>query len=879
MDDKNISVEEILQELQLKKAKNEKSKPQSDLNHVNEIIEQIITEKKNEQIKKENITLSDEEKRSLEKEIKAQTRSISQLYEQMEKDNTRQLKKQQREERAVEKLLRIEPTEKKETELLKNQDTQSLKVTSVQSNQKVKVETSSFQKLNSEEKQDKLEELKQTANNDHIKREMQNITSHFGRFKMDDKHVEDSYGKLEMNEKNYKEYKKNRTKKIEKFVLQEETPEKSLNKEDVIAPKPITTQLQTEEKVKPIPILEEKDAVLQNNPIEEEIESQDEVMETVIHKGKQPLPPILNESDEDEELEYTNASQNEEITQYLSKLTKTLFFRVSSFSVLSLIALVLCFFQVSGTQFTAFHMITISPSIYVMANIILLAIAMCLAFDVLISAIQSMLNREPVTDMLYSVTTVVCLAANMLLLFNTSEALTKGVQLFTPILIITFLFLYISKYMEVKMITHNFDFIKNVDNEERYGITMVDDFAAKVDMTKGVIDEEPFLAKTVKTKFFSHFLFHVNQPDASDKANSKIVLYALITSIISGGLAFLLSNKNIYVAMTMASGVMVIATSFVATFFSVFPIYDTKAVLSHFKAMIPNQDAFDEYSEVNSILLDAYDLFPKDTVILHGIKTFSGKRIDEAIVNAASVLCESRSILANVFLTIIADNKSLLKPVDSIKYEDLMGISAWVDNRRVIIGNRELMIQHSIAVPSKNYELKYQEQSQEIVYVATEGELSAAFIIELKAEQEIVNMLQVLERNGIAAIVKSVDSCLTPTVISQLFDIGQDFIKILPSRLHNTYYKQVESKEKMDAVLGTNGTIESYIISTVTTKKLSHCMKTGLLFHIICIVLGVLGFFALFLTGHLNLCTNLAVLLYLSAFFLIYLFNQKSIRL
>ena len=47
-------------------------------------------------------------------------------------------------------------------------------------------------------------------------------------------------------------------------------------------------------------------------------------------------------------------------------------------------------------------------------------------------------------------------------------------------------------------------------------------------------------------------------------------------------------------------------------------------------------------------------------------------------------------MLANVFRQITGGDSKLLRPVDTLVYEDGMGISAWVDNKRVLIGSRDL---------------------------------------------------------------------------------------------------------------------------------------------------------------------------------------------
>ena len=112
--------------------------------------------------------------------------------------------------------------------------------------------------------------------------------------------------------------------------------------------------------------------------------------------------------------------------------------------------------------------------------------------------------------------------------------------------------------------------------------------------------------------------------------------------------------------------------------------------------MVSGYRAIEELSDINAVVVSASDLFPKGSVMLHGIKTFGQRRIDEAILDAASVVCSCETTLADIFLQVIEGKQDILKPVDSVVYEDGMGLSAWVDSKRVLIGNRELMLNHGV---------------------------------------------------------------------------------------------------------------------------------------------------------------------------------------
>jgi hypothetical protein len=66
------------------------------------------------------------------------------------------------------------------------------------------------------------------------------------------------------------------------------------------------------------------------------------------------------------------------------------------------------------------------------------------------------------------------------------------------------------------------------------------------------------------------------------------------------------------------------------------------------------------FAEADSVLLDIDELFPNGSIVLHGIKTFAQGRIDEAILDAASVICSTRSTLSGIFINVVQGDRNLL---------------------------------------------------------------------------------------------------------------------------------------------------------------------------------------------------------------------------
>lgn len=62
----------------------------------------------------------------------------------------------------------------------------------------------------------------------------------------------------------------------------------------------------------------------------------------------------------------------------------------------------------------------------------------------------------------------------------------------------------------------------------------------------------------------------------------------------------------------------------------------------------------------NALVMEAADLFGSRSCNLHGIKTFNGAKIDDAILQTAAVVMQIKSPLANVFDDVIVGKQSIL---------------------------------------------------------------------------------------------------------------------------------------------------------------------------------------------------------------------------
>ncbi len=218
--------------------------------------------------------------------------------------------------------------------------------------------------------------------------------------------------------------------------------------------------------------------------------------------------------------------------------------------------------------------------------------------------------------------------------------------------------------------------------------------------------------------------------------------------------------------------------------------------------------AVETFGALDAVTVNVEDLYPDESMLLHGIKTFAGMHIDDAILDAASLAIRSGGPLSRIFMRIIQDKTELLKEVENLVYEQGMGLSGWVDGRRVLIGNRNLLANHGVDVPSLDYEARYARDGRRLVYLSTAGELSAMFVVSYLADEEIKRALQDLCRSKVTILVRSCDSNVTASDLCASFDLDDYYVEVLPAVAGRMYDRlMAEPMESTPAVLASNGHI------------------------------------------------------------------------
>lgn len=360
-------------------------------------------------------------------------------------------------------------------------------------------------------------------------------------------------------------------------------------------------------------------------------------------------------------------------------------------------------------------------------------------------------------------------------------------------------------------IIDNFDFI--INSGEIYCLENIANVLDVKVLCRCNVDEDDAIIKTsVKTDLPTNFMEISCKSEPSDK--TARVLTPLMF-LLSGLLLVIIGLKdNWSTGINTAVCALTISTPVSLLFIMNNVLTDISAELDKYGARVCGFEGAQMAASTNAIVLEAANLFGSQGCDLHGIKVFNNTKIDDAIIYAAAVIIKTKSPLAHVFDDVIIGKQSILPKVDSVQYEEQMGTSAWVYHKKVLVGNRNLLINHGVNVPKISFEQKYTRRNRKALYLAVDGKIMAMFVVSYSADPDLKRELIKLEKTGITLIVKSSDPYINEESLANLFDLPKGYIKVMNRQAARVFEKYSDMQvEKSPAYVVHNGTAKGLISS------------------------------------------------------------------
>lgn len=558
-----------------------------------------------------------------------------------------------------------------------------------------------------------------------------------------------------------------------------------------------------------------------NEPEEESVEEEEPVIEDFT--GYQDVQTIA------EELKY----------RCRSSLLSLLFSGVLEFCLLILTLLTV----VVGQS-------PIHPAAYLTIHLFGLVLMMGLNYSTVTRGLSGLFTLRANNDTAPSLASAVCLLNLILHLLNVRAPL----PFWTPLAGLLLVMSAAAHYMQEMRVRRNFSFVSYPG--DKYAAALIENEDALQEIgRRAVSDGDAQVAYFRRTGFLTDYLTNAYEEDCGDDWSRWLTPGALGLALILS-LVSLLSDSIVGVWGWLSVFTGMVCLSMPVTLLAVQGLLSRscRRMLSH-GGFLNGWKAVRQFGQPDALAVDIADLYPDESMLLHGIKTFSGTHIDEAILTAASLAVRSGGPLAMIFRRIIENKEELLYEVDSLVYEQGMGLSGWVDGRRVFVGNGRLLQNHGVDVPSADYEARYAKDGRRLVYLSIAGQLSAMFVVSYLPDPEIQSALQELCRARVTLLVRSCDPNITTSDLCDGFDLDEYYVDVLPAAAGRMYMQLTEKNtDSLSAVMASNGHIlgTARVLSACRSLKIKMsialCIQTllAVLGAVLCLIWAMNGTLSLF---------------------------------
>ncbi len=434
----------------------------------------------------------------------------------------------------------------------------------------------------------------------------------------------------------------------------------------------------------------------------------------------------------------------------------------------------------------------------------------------------------------------------------------------------------LKKFMEASAILRSFKQIFH--SFDKNGIALINDPAITMAMTKGAVEGDCLIAAPQSTAKIDDFMKHYTFGKFLNGRVNIITAIALVTAVLTGFLSTV-AFGGISEGLYSASAVLLFTVLPSLLLIDALPIYHSAKKLALRGAMIAGKTGAELVEQANAVVLNAKDIFPSGTVTMHKMEILSENNLEDTIIRAASLTEAMGSPLAPIFKRIAGTgNITGLPDSDTVKYEEALGISGWVDNRLLFIGNRTLMEAHGITVPDVELDRKILRQGYFPVYVADQSKACALIVVRYEADHRISKELRRLTAGGVTLLVKTSDPNLTAEMICDYLGLYEDSVKIMTAAGCHICVNTVTYSKNLSAPAAFKSSPLALptILNCADRIKRSNILLTAV--YIITAIFGLLLFAYTSFGGSGTVLSDTALLLYSSlsgvASYLLYL-TQK----
>lgn len=419
-----------------------------------------------------------------------------------------------------------------------------------------------------------------------------------------------------------------------------------------------------------------------------------------------------------------------------------------------------------------------APAAFYGANLLLLAASLCVGFPVLRDGLNGLRGRSS-SETMPALAAVAALVQAVTAMLNANVYRgTTGISLLSGMAALGLFLALLGSRVMLAAVKGGYELVTNgVEFEGAYRAKDKDLLRA---LARDLEQKDPWvLLSRPMMKEADGFVEQSLSERASERRARK-VSYILLGVALLSGVLFLLAGAGWNKAAAAMAAVLCMGAPLSSTLIAGVASLRLQRAAAAVGAVVPGWQAIEQLGGIDTLQIDADDLFTADSAQLEDIRIFKGGRIDRAILYAASVLNGSHGTLKGLFRQIVEERTDILFPVKDLEQHHGLGFSAWCDNNRILIGTRRYLEQEGVPLPDEEYEMQHSKNGElQILYLAVSGNLHAMFVLKYVGGRNVARGLAVLQKENIRLLVTCQDPSLTAHHITEAYRLPEGMITVL----------------------------------------------------------------------------------------------------
>ena len=449
--------------------------------------------------------------------------------------------------------------------------------------------------------------------------------------------------------------------------------------------------------------------------------------------------------------------------------------------------------------------------INICVSLVILLLSFCVCSQIIQNGFRGIFKAKINRDSPISVALCLSVVASIASFFNLTEV-NVSIPIYIPVVIFIMMLSCYAHFISFAGTIGNFKSITGIGRETIHCVQTIDnkedaDVVARISSKRNAR-----IRYSSKVDFPGKFLFNSFSGHPADKFSGRMLFISLILSLVVALIGSIVSKSAIgfFVTLCGALCVCVPTAMIVATDL---PLRRFNKKLNKENSCITGYNAVKEIGKTNSVIVKASDLFDAEKCNFHGMHEYQTVRVDDIVLYTAAMLTKAKGPLAHAFdKVIISGQEDMLPEVEDLFYEEKLGLSGWIHGQKILVGNRNLLINHNLEAPPKSDELSVTRDDKKVLYVAVDSQVAAMLVVSYAPNENAKDYLTKLNKNGVNIIVSTNDCNVDEDVLSLQFNIPRESFRVVgeyDGAILDPYLKS--HKKTASAKIVHSGSSDSYL--------------------------------------------------------------------